>query len=176
MQLHKKNKFLLLSFCLALYLSYHFAIAKTWFYYQKSKQNQAIANTTTNSPVLLAKLKLKEKQLDKLLATNNGNEALFQKELLKNIALHCESLQLKITDFKEPHYFVSQNTLVNSYRFSVSGSYVGVLKLLNKLENTAGMGVVRHVETIKKMDYKTNTEYLISTVLIEKNFEKNSNS
>jgi hypothetical protein len=44
------------------------------------------------------------------------------------------------------------------------------------LENTAGMGVIRHVETIKKMDYKTNSEYLISTVLIEKNFEKNSNS
>lgn len=168
MKLNKKNKLLVFGFLASLYLCYSFAISKTLFYRNQYQSNQQIEEGNFNNPKLLAELKNKENQIDKWLEENNSTSSNFQNELLRQISVHSELYKLKIIDFQEPHQFVENETVIESYSFSVEGSFNNTLIMLNKLENKHNLGQIKHVSTLKKINYKTNQDDLISTVIIQK--------
>lgn len=167
MKLNNKNKALLFGFLISLYLSYSFAISKTLFYRSQCVSNQEMAGDN-NSPKVLAQLRYKEKQIDKWMAQHNANSSNFQNELLKQLTLYSDKYQLKVVDFQEPHRFVENQSATMSYSFSLDGSFNGVIALLNALENQQNLGQIKHVSTLKKTNYKTNQDYLVTTVIVEK--------
>ena len=176
MKLNRKNKLLLLGLILTLYFCYSFAIEKTLDYYRKYKNQKELIDNTNNKPKLLANLLLKEKEIDQWLSKNDYMSTSFQNELLKHLNNYGSIHNLKIVDFKEPHKIIENNTEINSYSFSVDGSFNNVLGLINTIENNPSLGFIKHMSAEKKINYKTNGEYIITTVIIQKNVElKTSN-
>lgn len=167
MKLNKKNKFLLLGFLALLYFCYSLAISKTIQYYKQYKSQQEIVSSIDN-PKLLAALTKKEKQLDQWILENNSTDYSFQNELLKQLNRYCVTNNLKIVDFKEPHQFSEMGTITSSYSFSIEGDFNSVLKVINKIENNPSLGIVKYISSIKKLNYKTNENYLVTEVILEK--------
>lgn len=169
MKLDKKNKLLLVGFLLVLYLCYSFAISNTINYYKeyKTKQDQIAADS--DMPGLVAKLSHKEKQLDQVLSTYDINiSESFQNDLLKQLTSYSDSFKLKIVDFQEPHSVTEKGYTVTSYIFSLEGSFNGCLAVLNKVENNPSLGLIRHLNFVKKKNYKTNTDELFVEVIMQK--------
>jgi hypothetical protein len=169
MKLNRKNKLLLLGFILALFLCYNLAIKKTIYYYSQYNSQKELIDNANNNPKVLSNLLTREKQLNQWLSKNDNFSNSFQNELLKHLNSYCSSHNLKITDFKEPHKIVENKTEINSYNFSVEGNFNTVLGLINKIENNTGLGFIKHLSTEKKLNYKTNTEYIVTTIIIQKN-------
>lgn len=170
MKLDKKNKLLLVGFLLVLYICYSFAISNTINYYKeyKAKQDQIAADS--NMPKLVGQLIQKEKQLDQALSLYDVNiSESFQNDLLKQLTSYSDSYKLKIVDFQEPHSVLQKGFTVTSYIFSLEGSFNGCLAVLNKVENNPALGVIKHLNFIKKKNYKTNTDQLFVEVIMQKN-------
>ncbi len=172
MKLNKKNRILLVGFIVSLYLCYSLALSKTMFYRNEYLSHQEIGVNNNRIPKILAQLKYKENQIDKWLSENNTISSNFQNELLKQLNQYSNLYKLKIVDFKVPHAYTEKNNTINSYSFSIEGSFNHVLLLLNKMENTQNLGQIKHIYTQKKTNFKTNQDYLITTVIIQKSTGK----
>ncbi|HEX8577559.1 MAG TPA: hypothetical protein VF677_14830 [Flavobacterium sp.] len=166
MKLNKKNKLLLLGCAIALYGSYTFAISKTLGYYKQYKSQSELVGTTSYNPQFLAGLVVKEKQIDEWLKTNNPSASSYQNELLKQLNIYCEKFNLKIVDFKEPHQFQDKSSITLNYSFSLEGSFNSVLKTIHKIENNPALGTIKHIAVVKKLNYKTNTNYIVTDIII----------
>lgn len=169
MKLDKKNKLLLVGFLLVLYICYSFAISNTINYYKeyKAKQDQIAADS--NMPKLVGQLIQKEKQLDQALSLYDVNiSESFQNDLLKQLTSYSDSYKLKIVDFQEPHSVLQKGFTVTSYIFSLEGSFNGCLAVLNKVENNPALGVIKHLNFVKKKNYKTNSDQLFVEVIMQK--------
>lgn len=170
MKLDKKNKLLLVGFLLVLYICYSFAISNTINYYKEYKTKQDEVAADSNMPKLVGQLIQKEKQLDYVLSLYDVNiSESFQNDLLKQLTSYCGSYKLKIVDFQEPHTVSQKGFTVTSYIFSLEGSFNGCLAVLNKVENNQALGIIRHLNFVKKKNYKTNTDELFVQVIMQKN-------
>ncbi|MBC7410086.1 MAG: general secretion pathway protein [Arcicella sp.] len=167
MILDKKNKLLIFGFAIALYISYAFAISKTISYYKEYQSKKELISSEASSPQLLFELKQKEKQLDLLLSQYKiTNSESFQNDLLKQLNTYSNTYHLKIVDFKEPHIIVNDGTTTTSYIFSLEGSFNGCLALIDKIENNGALGSIKHIDFIKKRDYKSNKDFLVVEVVL----------
>ncbi len=147
-------------------MSYSFAISKTLFYRNQYNLNKEITSEV-NKPKVLANLRYKEKQIDLWMAKNSFLSSNFQNELLKQLTSSSDSYGLKIVDFQKPHVFVEKQTQTLSYSFSLEGSFNGVLKLINTLENKQNLGQIKHIYAIKKNNYKINKDYIVTTIIVQ---------
>lgn len=168
MKLNRKNKLLIASFILVLFLSYKLAIKNTVDYYNQYNIQKELLNNSNNSPKILSTLLAREKQLNQWLSKNDIKSSSYQSELLKLLNNYCSSNSLKITDFKEPHIITEKQTEISSYVFSVEGNFNTTLGLINKIENNANLGLIKHFTTEKKMNYKTNEEFVVTNIIIQK--------
>lgn len=170
MKLDKKNKLLLLGFLIVLYVCYSFAISNTINYYKEYSNKQEEIAADKDMPQLVGKLIQKEKQLDQVLSGYNVNiSESFQNDLLKQLTSYSDSYKLKIVDFQEPHSITQKGFTTTSYIFSLEGSFNGCLAVLNKVENNPTLGSIKHLNFIKKKNYKTNTDQLFVEVIMQKN-------
>jgi hypothetical protein len=169
MKLNRKNKILLLGLLFSIYICYAFAIANTIDYYNKYKNQQQLLAGDFNNPEMLRKLVQKEKQLTAALGQYaNPEEGTFQNRLLKELSYQSKINGLKIIDFQEPHIISNKEVKTTSYIFSLEGSFNGILLLLNSIENDPSLGSVKHIDFIKKRNYKTNQDYLTAQVILQK--------
>ncbi|MFV8354972.1 hypothetical protein ACNQGB_02155 [Flavobacterium sp. XS1P32] len=171
MTFNRKNKILLLSFGVMLYLCYSFAISNTINYYQALKSKEALIENSIELPVLIPQLKYKEKQLDKYLMSHEiKTKASFQNELLKQLTFYTNQTHVKITDFKAPHQNLNdKNDTTTSYIFSLEGTFINCLKTINYLENKPELGVIKHLFFVKKKNYKIDKDELYVEVILQKN-------
>jgi len=170
MKLNQKNKLLLLGFVIALYICYSFAISNTIKYFKEYQSKNELITENTATPKLAFQLHQKENQLDNLLSQYNiSTSESFQNDLLKQLNSFCNIHHLKIIDFKEPHIITDKSFVSSSYIFSLEGSYNGCLSLLNKIENNPNLGNIKHLNFIKKKNFKTNTDELFVEVILQKN-------
>lgn len=170
MKLNKKNKFLLIGFILALYICYSFAISTTITFYKESlSQKEALGNQDF-SPKMISQLNQKEKQLDQLLTQQNiDTSESYQNNLLKFLNTNAIRFNLKIVEFKEPHSVKSDNFTELNYIFTLQGSYNGMISLLNQIENNNSIGFIRHINFVKKRNYKSNLDELFAEVVLTNN-------
>lgn len=170
MKLNKKNKLLLVGFVIVLYVCYSFAISNTINYYKEYKIKQEEIAADSNMPKLVGQLIQKEKQLDQVLSQYDVNiSESFQNDLLKQLTSYSDSYKLKIVDFQEPHTISQKGFTTTSYIFSLEGSFNGCLSVLNKVENNPALGNIKHLNFVKKKNYKTNTDQLFVEVIMQKN-------
>ncbi|RED26122.1 hypothetical protein BD847_0028 [Flavobacterium cutihirudinis] len=170
MKLDKRNKGLLLGFLVLLYISYSFAISNTIDYYSEYKSKQQEITADHNLPKLTAQLIQKEKQLDQVLSKYDANiSESFQTDLLKQLTTYSTNYHLKIVDFQEPHIISQKGISTTSYMFSLEGSFNNSLIVLNKLENSPSLGVIKHLNFVKKKNYNTNINQLSVEIIMQKN-------
>lgn len=170
MKLNRKNKLLVIGFLVVLYICYSFAISNTLNYYNEYKNKQQEIAEDSDMPKLVAQLVQKEKQLDQVLSNYDVKiSESFQNDLLKQLTAYSDTFHLKIVDFKEPHIISQKGFITTSYTFSLEGSFNGCLALLNKVENNPMLGNIKHLNFIKKRNYKTNTDQLFVEVIMQKN-------
>ncbi|WP_348799721.1 hypothetical protein [Flavobacterium adhaerens] len=170
MKLNNKNKMLLAGFIVVLYLCYSFAITNTISYYEEYMVKQEAIIADNDMPELIARLIQKEKQLDQVIAHYDiKTSESFQNDLLKQLTSYSDTYHLKVVDFQEPHIISEKGFITTSYIFSIEGSFNGCLAVLNKIENNPVLGTIRHLNFIKKKNYKTNSDQLFVEVIMQKN-------
>jgi hypothetical protein len=170
MKFNRKNKLLILSFLLALFICYAFAISNTIVSYDSYKSKIGLILENNNSPKTTHELLLKERELDLLLSNYNISDSeSFQNDLLKQLNIYSKSYDLKIIDFQQPHIIAEKGYVATSYIFSLEGSFNGCLALLNKIENNGSLGSIKHLNFVKKRNYKTNVDQLFVEVIMQKN-------
>lgn len=170
MRLNKKNRLLLLGYIFMIFICYRFAIAKTLFYYGEYADKNEIINNESVTPETIELLVQKEKQLDAMLLQYNSIPTTsFQNDFLEKLSGYCTIHNLKITDFKEPHKSISNEFETNSYQFTLRGSFNGSLTVINTIENSTSLGIIKHLTFTKNRDYKTNSDHLTVAVILQKN-------
>jgi len=175
MKLNKKNKLLITSLIVSLYICYNFAVAKTIVYYRQVKENTDLLASNNNTTGMLQQLVTKEKELNSLLGQYaTAGTISYQNELLRKLTVLSRQNSLRIIDFQEPHTIQEKDMEISSYVFSLEGNFNGILLLINSLENNPSYGIVKHSGFIKKRNYKTNTDYLTAQVILQKNETKKS--
>lgn len=169
MNLDKRNKLFIVGFCVLLYICYSFAIANTIKYYSEYQSKQDEIAVDSDMPKLVAKLIQKEKQLDQILSHYdiNASES-FQNDLLKQLTLYTADHHLKIVDFKEPHIFSNKGFTTTSYIFSLEGPFNACLSVLNKVENNPALGNIKHINFVKRKNFKTNNDELFVEIIMQK--------
>lgn len=168
MKLNPKNKLLLLLSFTALIICYVFSISKTLHYYNYYSKQVDLLTKENNSPEYYAQLLSKEKKYDALLKISYSNSELFQNELLKHLAIQSEKLNLKISEFEQPHVFIDNSILISSYKFSIEGNFNSIITLINTIENKHVLGSIKHISIQKKINHKTSQEYLSATILLQR--------
>jgi len=159
MRPNRKNKLLLAGFGLLLFLSYKFAISNTISSYREYQEKAEALKTRKFSKELIVKLRQKEREMDALSATYNiTNPATFQNDLLGELARYSKRFQLKIVDFSEPHVSEKNGVVTTTYFFTFEGSFNGFLILLNQIENKPELGTVKHLNFLKKHNFKSGKD------------------
>lgn len=169
MKLNRKNKLLIVGFVITLYICYRFAVSSTITYYNQYTSQKELANSSFNDPDILDKLLKKERQLDEALSEYISVSGVsFQNELLAELTQLCKEQNLKIYNFNEPHIIVDNGLQISSYTFSLEGNFNSMLLVINSIENNPQMGFIKHLKFEKKRDYKLNSDYLISEIILQK--------
>lgn len=169
MKLNRKNKLLVVGSLASLYFCYAFAFSNTLEYYRVYSSQKEILDNSIGNADDIRQLMVKEKMLNAALEQYSlPSGASFQNELLKEISRLGSLNELKITSFREPHYIVEKDVATRSYIFSLEGSFNGILLLVNQLENSPALGTIKNVSFIKKRNYKTNTDYLMAEIILQK--------
>lgn len=170
MKLNKKNKLLIAGFIFTLLICYRFAISNTISLYREYTTKNEIMTRESVTPETANLLLQKEKQLDAMLSRYSViSTASFQNDFLEKLSDYCTTYNLKITDFKEPHNSIVNELETNSYQFTLKGSFNGSLSVINKIENTPSLGIIKHLNFTKNRDYKTNTDDLTVEIILQKN-------
>ncbi|PQJ15306.1 hypothetical protein [Aureicoccus marinus] len=165
-RLNRKNQLLLAGVVFFGLLSYQLAIKKTkdqYFEYSKARKEQATVNQL---PFRLNALKAKERELDEILGSMNLNGGSQQSELLKLLNQEIEGTGVRIKEFLSPHRSKVGEEVMNTYRFTLKGDFVGILKVINTIENSKGFGAVTHIDYQKKRNYRSGRTDLFATVLL----------
>ena len=90
---------------------------------------------------------------------------------MKQLSHYANSHPVKIIDFKEPHHTTKNSIITSSYLFSLEGSFKGCLSIINKIEKNPNLGQVKHLNFIKKRNFKTNTDALFLDIILQKTKE-----
>ena len=167
MPLNKKNKILILGFVAILFMSYQLALKNTKEAYSSYNSNLEKRESIGNIPRQLAMLDQKEKAIDAQLQLLNLEESSLQNNLLKFLNQQAELNEVKIIDFNSPHIHKTENRQIETYSFDLEGSYSGILKMVNALENHGSLGAVIHFEMEKKKDYHSKRTYLQAKIFLE---------
>ncbi len=162
-----KNRVLLLGVVLILLLCYRFAISNTLNIRQEHATLQAEQRLFENAPEQLALLVKKQKHYDSILNKMNLGNTAMENNLLRIINLEVEKQQLKLLDFNEPHIAAVAANQLNTYDFTLEGSFTGILKTIYAIEQKNSFGEVVHLDFQKKRNYRTNKYYLTARIFIQ---------
>lgn len=169
MNLNRKNQLLIAGFIVSLCICYAFAFSHTLDYYRVYDKNMALTDSLISNSSMIQQLKFKEKQLDKFLNENKlvaGNS--FQNGLLKQITSLSAVYNLYIIEFAEPIIHIDKNSKTYNYAIKLQGNFNGMVMLINALENKATLGTVANVDFIKQKNYKTNSDYLTCSMILQR--------
>jgi hypothetical protein len=163
---HKKKNRLLLGGALVLFwLVYSFAIRNTIDLVQQCSAMQEQLDSSAGSPQKLLQLKEELRQLE----NNTGNAdttGSLHERLLGIVTNYCQENNLLLRDFATPVRYHQQEWLVETHPLTVEGSYIGLLKLVQKLEQEKA-GKIVSVDFHSKRDNKTHELSLTVTIYIQ---------
>lgn len=162
-----KNRVLLLGIVLVLLLCYRFAISNTVAIKNEYAALQTAQRLFENAPEQLALLVKKQKHYDSVLNKMNLGNTAMENNLLRIINLEVEKQELKLLDFNEPHIAAVATNQLNTYDFTLEGSFPGILRTIYAIEQKNSFGEVVHLNFEKKRNYRTNKYYLTARVFIQ---------
>ena len=168
MNSQQKNIGLLVGFLVSVFIAYHFAIKQT---IEAKKRNVVLLkekDLVDNAVTKIEYLHQKNNNLSSLLTSNNISiKSSFQQMLLEKITKFSKEKNITIIAFNQPHKIENNQTEIETYSFELKGNFVSLLKLINYVEHQQ-LGELISVNFEKKKNYKTNRNYLTSTIFLQK--------
>ncbi|MEO5644585.1 MAG: hypothetical protein ABIQ40_08600 [Bacteroidia bacterium] len=161
----RKNQLLVLGAVVLFWLVYTFAIRNTIELGMQCAVMQAQLDSSAGAPKKLMQLKQELLKLE----NNTGNAdttGSLHERLLGIVTNYCHENNLLLRDFASPIRYHQQEWLVETHPLTVEGSYVALLKLVQKLgqEKT---GKVVSVDFHSKRDNKTQVLSLTVTIYVQ---------
>lgn len=150
----KKQYLLIAATIVLLLLSYRFAFKRTIEAWQINKNLKAQIAQSSDLSLQPAYLERKSNNLNKILSLYKTDTVAFRSNIINTISLIAEKEGVKLSDVP------LQNSLYRSdkhmiQKLSFEGMYFSLVKLLNQLQNSPGIGVVRSV-TLKMQKENSN--------------------
>jgi len=150
----KKQHLLTCATIVLLLLSYQFAFKRTIEAWQINKNLKTQIARSSDLSLQPAYLERKSNNLNKILSLYKTDTVAFRSNIISTISLIAEKEGVKLSDVP------LQNALYRSDKYiiqklSFEGGYFSLVKVLNQLQNSPGIGVVRSV-TLKMQ--KTNSK------------------
>lgn len=141
--------------------------------YRLQKQASKLENQKQvyqSAPAQLAALSKKESELNKILKQNNVEGSSLQNNLLKNLNTLSKDLGFSIITFEEPHIYQDPETMQNTttYSMTLQGDYKSLREVIFALEQKYSFGNVIHLGFEKKKNFRTGTNYLQTTILLQR--------
>jgi hypothetical protein len=167
MKFNKKNKILLASFILMLFVSYKLSIQKTIQASKEYQTNFDKKELLKNIPNQLSLLSAKEQHLDKQLSLLNVDNSSMQNSLLKFLNREAGENKVKIIEFNSPHVVHKDENISETQIFTLEGGYSNILNVIHAIENKGNFGAISHMEMEKKKDYRSKRTYLQASVFLE---------
>lgn len=169
MNLKQKNRLLLGGFILLLWICYKIPISQTLSvkkeYHKLNNERQLFSNI----PQKIENLYKENKYLDSILNKYQfSSEKTFQSNLLETITSFSKTNNLIVVSFNEPHIIEKNKTFVNTYLFTVRGTYNNSLRLIYELEQIKKLGKIVSVNFDRKKNYRTNRKYLETKILLQR--------
>ncbi|WP_299117803.1 hypothetical protein [uncultured Winogradskyella sp.] len=167
----KKSKlkilYLMASICLAIIVSYKYAISKTLDLKQEYSQLEIQSELYKDMPTQLTMLKKREKYYDSLLTKFQINKGSIQHNLLKTLNKVSQEKNVQLTSFVAPHVVEEKGLLAKTYQFTLEGNYSNILELIHHLEQNTKFGEVLNLQFEKKKRRKSRKIYLQAKVLLK---------
>lgn len=168
MNIKQKNIVLFIGLLLLLWLSYQFSFSNTIALkkqYTKLKKEEELFSNVTQK---LAKLKQQNRYYDSILKSKKiSSESSFQNNLLRTITSFSDTTNIKIVAFNTPHIFKVDNTVFNTFSFTLKGGYGKITQLIYQLEQDYKLGKIISVHFKKKKNYRKNRYFLECTVWLQ---------
>jgi len=164
----QKNIGLLIGFLVCGFIVYQLAIKKTIAAKNKHEQLLIEKNLVDNAGSKIEYLNQKNGNLNSFLVSNNLSiDNSFQQMLLEKINVFANKENIKIVAFNKPHIIEGAQTVVETYSFKLKGGFVGLLKLINYIEQQR-LGALISIDFEKKKNYKTRRDYLTVNIFLQK--------
>ncbi|MBD0832825.1 hypothetical protein ICJ83_11835 [Aestuariibaculum sp. TT11] len=147
-------------------MSYRGAISKTISlkneYINLKKETYKFNSATKNLALLIQQ----KSYYDSILKKYQINKGSLQTNLLKTINSTCDSTDLKIINFFEPHIIRLKNLKISTYQFTVKGDYKTIIQLIYIIEQKTKFGEIISLNFEKKTNFKTGKTYLQAQILL----------
>lgn len=169
MSLKQRNIIVLIGFLLLLLVCYKIPIAQMLNAKKEYNKLEQESNLFSNIPQKISSLNKEKVYLDSILSKYQFSaDKSFQSNLLETIASFSEQHSLKVITFDEPHSHFKNETTLNTFSFSVRGTYNNILGLIHELEQIKKLGKVLSINFEKKKNYRTNISYLEAIILLQR--------
>lgn len=163
----KKNKILIVVAIISLILTYHLGITKTVSEYYRFVNLKGKSKIFQNNTDQFKNLKELNIYYDSLLIDQKWTGISLQYDLLNALTSYAPKHGIYINKFSNPYQVILEDGVLNTYSFSVRGSYNNLISLINWLEQMHNFGEIIHLSFIKKNNRKSNTDYLELEVLLQ---------
>jgi len=158
---------------LLLFVAYQFSFSKT---FELRKQYNSLKNEQKlfdNISQKLISLQQQNIYYDSILKSKKiSTESSFQNNLLQTITTFTDSTKLKIVAFNSPHMHQTESAIINTFSFSLNGSFSKNTNLIYLLEQQQKIGKIVSVNFEKKKNYRRNTNFLECTIYLQQIEEK----
>ena len=162
-----KNWVLILSFGLALFLCYKFAVLNTLNLRKEYKIYQLDIEQSDDISTQLSLLRKKQKHYDSILDHMNFGNSSFENSLLRIINSEANKRSLRVMDFNNPHVFESDQGTYYTYNFTLKGNFLDILRVIRNIEHEHNLGEIIHLFFEKRINYTTNKHFLEANILLQ---------
>ncbi|MEN1784419.1 MAG: hypothetical protein AAGF77_04690 [Bacteroidota bacterium] len=156
-----------LAIVVALLLCYQLALSKTFALYKEYQTLQKETALSLRIPKELQLLAGKEQSLDATLKEMNLGDTSVENNLLGAITRGAAEGTVRIVDFQETHSVTTNDLTIDTYRFSLEGSFNDILKVVHGLELQGSFGKVVHADFVKNKKTRRKKEHLVATLFFQ---------
>jgi len=154
---------------LAIMLSYHLAIKRTWRLYSDYKNRVEESASFESASV---QIQILQQQLDELSgpfeSTNDGNSKNNKRSLLMDIVTeYCEKQSLTINEFCPPIIMHENDFTIETSRMTIEGAFSKILELVHRLEYKKEVGKVISVKFYINIDKRTKKRSLFADIYFQ---------
>ncbi|WP_111684201.1 hypothetical protein [Winogradskyella tangerina] len=161
-----KNIVLVGSFILVVFIAYKCAFSNTYIIKQELQMLQKEASVFDNIPLEISRLKQKEHYFDSILSEYKLTDSSIQNNMLGTINEFASSHNLSVIEFIKLHKIEQNELEINTYKFTIQGSYNEIITLVHQLEQRTKFGEIFNLKFVRKKNYKTGRYYLQAHILI----------
>ena len=167
MRQRTKNNILIAGFLVLLILAYRLTFSKTFDVESEISQLESEKVAFQQKTQQATSLMQRERHADSILKKFSIKNRSVQNHLLDFLNEAAAEGGVGIAEFVEPHLINEQGVTINSYPFTLKGSYQGIERVLYQMEQQYNFGKVSHVSFDRKTNFRKRKQELECFIIVE---------